>query len=86
MQVGASDEPNVQCRRILSALLPAAELLLRAVLDLRSKHWQERHQHMDHAAGRCCMMMEQSSVEARFTATCGVMWRSDTCHVSGHKA
>lgn len=30
---------RVQCRRFMSALLPAAELLLGGVLDLRLKHW-----------------------------------------------
>ena len=34
---GPLREPH--CRRVLSALLPAAEVLLR-VLDLRLAHWQ----------------------------------------------
>lgn len=32
---------RVRCRRILSALLPAAELLLRDLMDVRQEHWQE---------------------------------------------
>ena len=31
---------KVQCRRFMSALLPATELLLRGIMDLRLKHWQ----------------------------------------------
>ena len=39
-QVVADDTPKVKCKRIVSALLPAAELLLRGVMDLRHTHWQ----------------------------------------------
>ena len=40
-QVGAEVPMQVQCARTVSALLPAAELLLRGVLDVRHDHWQE---------------------------------------------
>ena len=36
---GPRYEPH--CRRIKSALLPAAEMLLRGVLDLRHEHWRD---------------------------------------------
>ena len=32
---------QVHCGRSLSALVPIAELLLRGVVDLKHKHWQE---------------------------------------------
>lgn len=41
LQVSNKTDLQVQCRRIMSALLPAAELLLRGVLDWRLKHWRE---------------------------------------------
>ena len=37
--MGARDHHYVQCRSMLPALLPAAELLLRSVLDVRHEHW-----------------------------------------------
>ena len=32
---------QVPCKRTMSALLPAAELLLRGVMDWRLEHWVE---------------------------------------------
>ena len=32
---------QVHCGRSLSALVPIAELLLRGVVELKHKHWQE---------------------------------------------
>ena len=48
---------QVQCRRIASALLPAAELLLRGAMDVRLKHWQDALSgHSAHSAVEeaCC--------------------------------
>ena len=49
-------EPH--CRRIMSALLPAAELLLR-VLDLGDEHWESE----------MCILMRHALQQARSMAT-----------------
>ena len=41
LQVRSEAALKVRCGRIVSALLPAAELLLRGVMDLRHKYWQQ---------------------------------------------
>ena len=41
-QVAPGPPLQARCARIVPALLPAAELMLRGVMDLRHKHWQER--------------------------------------------
>ena len=40
-QVATLAAQQVPCKRTMSALLPAAELLLRGVLDWRHEHWHE---------------------------------------------
>ena len=54
---------QVRCRRILPALLPAAELLLRDVLDMRHKHWWE---------WLSCMTARRAVDQARCTAVLGL--------------
>ena len=55
-----------QCRRIMPTLLPAAELLMRGVMDLRHKHWQGGFHVMEQGGRNAEMAVE----EARCTATC----------------
>ena len=63
-QVGTrGPEHYVQCRRIMSDLLPAAELLLRGVMDLRYTHW---HENTLRLRGRTA---QDAVEEARCTAT-----------------
>lgn len=41
LQVRSAAALGVRCGRIVSALLPAAELLMRIVMDSRHKYWQQ---------------------------------------------
>lgn len=64
VQVGTRGQGHyVQCRRIMSDLLPAAELLLRGVMDLRHTLW---HKNALQPSGRTAQMAVE---EARCTGT-----------------
>ena len=69
---------QVCCRRILSALLPTAELLLRALMDARQEHWQES------MSGKT---VQDAVAEARRMApeTCTARQSSISCFLTGSK-
>lgn len=68
-----------QCGRILSALLPAAEVLLRDVMDLRLEHWQQSYSHM---AGRDVVVQARSMATQTFGWKCFAPWVIARCCVA----
>ena len=60
-----------QCGRILSALLPAAEVLMRNVMDLRLEHWQ---QCFSHVAGRDVVVQARCVAMQTFGWKCSASW------------
>ena len=63
LQVRSGAALGVRCGRIVSALLPAAELLLRGVMDLRHKYWQQ--------ASPSAITVRDAIEQARRTSTQG---------------